>query len=202
MKPVHMIWIGDLSESVQECINSFARFHEVHLWAYQEVGFVNCIPEDAETIFPRADFNEDLRTIPSITDWLRVNLIYRLGGWYSDCDNYCLRQLSFEEPDIFTRFSGSEGDLNNSIFKCAAGSPILKDLIDSYSFDPHRAGYLEFSAKCRDKDAAYFPSGILHFKIRDFPAIAPDTHVIHLFSARNETLNMKHINNIKAHVGS
>lgn len=198
---VHMIWIGDYSQSVQECIDSFALYHEVHLWSYTPQTFANCVLCDANEIHPEADLHENLDRIPSITDWLRINLIYQLGGWYSDCDNYCIAELDIPFENVFTYFTGSSGDLNNSIFKCEKGSSILKALIDSYSFDPDRAAYLEFSDKCLGKSAYYLDSNFLHFKMKDLDSLDTSlTKVVHLFSARKETANLKLINQLKTKI--
>lgn len=214
MTTINMIWLGDHSESVQGCIDSFARFHQVHLWSYPappidiilppgvvlpEIKiYASCILRDANEIINQADLHANLTRIPSITDWLRINLIYQLGGWYSDCDNYCIGELDFKRREVFTFFSGESGDLNNSIFKCSKGSPILKELIDSYTFHPDRAAYLEFSEKCSGKPALYLNSDILHFKMQDLDRLEPaSTKVIHLFSARRESKNLEFINQIK-----
>lgn len=217
MTAVHMIWIGDYSQSVQACIDSFARYHQVHLWSYpipkveidlplgvvlpEPKVFSNCILRDANEIHPQADLHGNLTRIPSVTDWLRINLIYQLGGWYSDCDNFCIGELDFKRRDIFTYFSGESGDLNNSIFKGSKGSPILKELIDTYSFHPDRAAYLEFSEKCSGKPALYLHSDILHFKMQDIDRLDIEkTKVVHLFSVRNETKNLEFINQIKTKI--
>lgn len=216
---VHMIWIGDYSQSVQAGIDSFAKYHEVHLWSYpipkfdivlppgvvlpEPKTFINCTLRDANEIHPEVDLHGNLTRIPAITDWLRINLIYKLGGWYSDCDNYCIGELDipFDFDNVFTYFTGNTGDLNNSIFKCEQGSTILKELIDSYSFDPDRAAYLEFSEKCLGKSADYLDSNFLHFKMKDLDTLNTSvTKVIHLFSARKETANLKNIEQIKAKI--
>ncbi len=223
METINMIYIGGYSESIQKCIDSFARFHTVDVWEYKQPeppiepgslpqtkiiqvpivpkSFTNCNLKDANRIFPHGQLHKNLWNIPAITDWVRINLIYQIGGWYSDMDNFCLAPLDFAEPNIFTYINGNSGGLINSIFKCEKGSPILKNLIDTHSFDKDKAAYVEFSDKCKEKDAVYLPSNILHGQMKELGILdLSKTKVIHLFGTRFTARNLDLIDQINIKV--
>ena len=193
-----MIWVGDIQESVQKCIDSFARFHNVYLWTYpQEITYTNCTIKDLTEISKLEDVHKNLKLTSFKVDWFRLNIIYKYGGWYSDCDNYCIAPLDFKESTIFTYFTNNKGDINNSIFKCPKESNILKELLDTYTFHPHDAPYLEFSKKCANKEATYLHSNVLHFKMKDIDVLDKSiTKVIHMFSVRHDSINLDIIETI------
>jgi len=196
---INMFWMGKSIASVQQCIDSFARFHAVKMWSYTDQEYVNCEVKNANEILPVEDLHENLYHKTAISDWFRMNLIHQLGGWYSDCDNYCLSPIDFSEENIFTYFKGETGDLNNSIFKCAAGSPILREAIDNFTFNKDVPAYLYFSAMCLGKEATYLHSDILHFRGDKLATLDPTrTKVIHLFQSSNEARNIELIEQIKA----
>lgn len=203
MTEINMISVGGHSESIQKCIDSFAKFHTVNLWEYPDPTinhqFENCINKDANEIFPQENLHKNLWNKLAICDWLRINLIYQLGGWYSDCDNYCLASLDdLTEPNIFTYLTGDSGRLINSIFKCEKGSPILKNLIDTYTFDPDKAAYIEFSDKCSGQISVYLHSEILHTQMKELDTCdLSKVKVIHLFATRMTERNLGYIQQIK-----
>jgi len=193
-----MIWIGDYKESVQKCIDSFAQFHQVYLWTYSlDIKYNNCIIKDLNEICKLEEVHSNLTLTSFKVDWFRLKILYKYGGWYSDCDNFCINPLDFIEDTIFTYFTGNFGDLNNSIFKCPKESTIIKDLLDTYTFDEHRAPYLEFSKKCLNQNVTYLNSNILHFKIKDLQHLDKTiTKVIHMFNVIHDVLNYRNFERI------
>lgn len=201
MQELNMFWMGRSIASVQQCIDSFARFHSVKMWCYTSQDYVNCEIKNANEILPSEDLHENLFHKTSISDWFRINLTHQLGGWYSDSDNYCLSELDFPEANIFTFFKGETGDLNNSIFKCEAGSQILKAAIDNYKFNKDAPAYLYFGNLCKDKEATYLHSDILHYRHENLATLDLNrTKVIHLFQSSNEARNLDLIELIKTKI--
>jgi mannosyltransferase OCH1-like enzyme len=190
-----MIWEGQYIESIQKSIDSFARFHKVNLWSYTDQNYKNCTLKDSNEVYPK-DNLPTFNNKQSLSDFLRLHIIYKFGGWYSDCDNICLSKLDIKDDIVLTYFNGAEGDINNSIFKFPKKSSILKNVIDSYDYTLLPA-YLYFSKMLRDSGLNYINSNILHFRGDEVYMLDKNiTKIVHLFNSCDGDKNLKIINQI------
>ena len=134
---VHGLWIGQtLNPTELLCIQSYlSAGHQFYLWAYQEI---ENIPEqakkmDANLVIPYKNvfsytnpnkFGHGKGSYAGFSDIFRYKLLYEYGGWWTDMDVTCIKQLNFTEPYIF-RINGNKGIVGN-LLKCPAKSALMK----------------------------------------------------------------------------
>ena len=129
---VAMLWIGPcLSKMERLSIKSFqANGHTVNLYVYAPVanvpdGTVIC---DGNDIVPESRI-KDFRYLAQFSNLFVYKLLLDKGGWFSDCDNVCLRPIDFIEPYVFYR-NIEETTVTAAICKCPKGSALMQYLYD------------------------------------------------------------------------
>src|SRR5208282_2715907 len=98
------VWFGPkLGPMQQLCVKSYMDHgHEFHLYISEPTEGIpdGAIVKDANAIVPqsaRARFT----CHSHFSDYFRVLLILKEGGWYVDLDTVCLRPFDFPEPYAF-----------------------------------------------------------------------------------------------------
>lgn len=123
---VQGFWQGEFTTMERLCVKSFmANGHEFHLYSYEPIagvpdGVVLC---DAADIVPR-DQVETFRCAQQFSDFFRIALLLKRGGWHSDLDNCCLRPLDFSSDYVFYR-DYEETTISFALAKAPVGSPLM-----------------------------------------------------------------------------
>jgi len=113
---VQSLWIGnDLPTLNYNCIKSWLKFHEVHLYTYNKLENApdGVKIKDANEILPESDifyFNEN--DIAPFSDLFRYKLLCN-GGWWIDADFLMTKPLNFSQDYVF----GSERTMLVGRFK-------------------------------------------------------------------------------------
>src|ERR1035441_4109576 len=130
---IQMLWIGPrLSKMEQLSIRSFqAHGHEVHLYVY---GLVENIPEgtivkDGNEVVAESRI-KDFRYLAQFSNLFVYKLLLDNGGYFSDCDNVCLRPLDFPEPYVFYR-DADQSTVTAALCKCPKDSPLMQRCYDT-----------------------------------------------------------------------
>jgi hypothetical protein len=101
----NMFWHGELSKLEIICIKSFVKNgFDVKLWSYNNLeveGAESCdarliLPEEHLTKYKQTHFNseandESFSSIAVFSDVFRYNVVHKIGGWWFDCDCFCLK---------------------------------------------------------------------------------------------------------------
>ncbi len=102
---IHLIWLGsNIHEKVGICFDSWKKHHpdwEVKIWTDKEVAAFDWSSEHSKVCFEEAD------TWAEKADILRLEVLYRFGGIYSDADVVCLNSfdlLTRQEVGFFSSF--------------------------------------------------------------------------------------------------
>jgi len=102
MTEVSALWIGpELSPVERACVQSFiAKGHRFNLYVYDDVANVPsaCTLLDANGIVPRSAIFKHERgpgqnSLAGFSDLFRYKLLYERGGWWTDLDVFCLREV-------------------------------------------------------------------------------------------------------------
>ena len=136
-----MLWEGDYFEAVQISIKSFARFHNVILWSYTNQQYIDCTLCDANEILDFDEFDACIGLFRS--DLFRLHVINKFGGWWSDCDNFCVEKLPDLDNVVTLLNMEPKIPINNSLFTFPINSPILLECIKSYK-TTGTLGFLQF----------------------------------------------------------
>ena len=146
-KIVQGIWVGSELTNIQKlCIRSYQDHgHEFHLYTN---GPVQGIPEGtvirsiSEIMVPS---NRDRFTCEShFSDYFRVALIQKCGGWYVDLDTVCLRKFDFPESYAFVSESTIYGTANPDAQPTLASEEIEKYLSGCIFKAPKNAPILDY----------------------------------------------------------
>lgn len=163
----HQIWLGPdpLHEEFEAYQESWKRHHpgwELRLWREDN------LPSDLR----RPEVYDTRRKPVERADILRLDLIWRFGGVYTDTDFECLRPIDelLEGVEFFTGLMKRAGRskparVNNAIFGAAPGSPILNRALDELRvheigarYDKHMSGAMFFNELVMDHpDVTVFP---------------------------------------------
>lgn len=121
---IQSLWIGpELSVVELLSINSFLKNgHEFHLYVYQHINNIplGTILKDANDIIPFTDkfsisqgFGEG--SLAPFSDYFRLNLLQKKGGWWVDLDVVCLKNFAelTSQEIIATSLEIPEGDCAN-----------------------------------------------------------------------------------------
>jgi hypothetical protein len=101
----NMFWHGELGKLEIMCIKSFVKNgFDVKLWSYNNLeveGAESCdarliLPEEYLTKYKQAHPNSEVNdesysSIVVFSDVFRYNLAHKIGGWWFDCDCFCLK---------------------------------------------------------------------------------------------------------------
>jgi hypothetical protein len=140
---VHALWIGrELQPLEMLTISSFLDMGaEFNLWHYEPIK--NRIPKEvklrnANEILPEgAIFRYPKNTylgfgggsFAGFSDVFRYKVLYEYGGWWSDMDVTCLKQLKEVSDEYWFRFHGVLSVVAN-IIKCPPKSRLMKLCFD------------------------------------------------------------------------
>jgi len=131
---VHVVWIGNRPNPHESYLESWTRLNpgwELRYWT------------DAN--LPRMRHRRIIDAIPHASgrvNVIRLELLARYGGVYSDADSECLRPLG---PLVAGRqavaMTGRRGGIQNATLACAPGDPWFTRLVDAIPgwFDRLRA---------------------------------------------------------------
>lgn len=132
---INMFWYGDRLPALHRmCVASFLRSgHPVDLYCYDPS--LRGVPDgvqlrNADDILNRqAVFAGRQGSYALFADQFRYELLHRIGGWWSDCDVYCVRPFSFEAEYVFGY--ESPGKINNAVIKTPPQCPLTRHLVES-----------------------------------------------------------------------
>ena len=102
-----------------------ANGHKLHIFSYGPLDGVPAEVEvhDASEIVPKS-VAETFRCPHQLSDFFRIALLYKSGGWYTDLDNVLVKSLDFPELHVFYR-DRDEFTISFALSKAPAGSPIM-----------------------------------------------------------------------------
>ena len=135
---VRSLWVGDaLPAAHRACVESFLRVgHPFELFAYGAVGNVprGVVVRDAEEIVSRdrvftygAAAGESAGGLSGFSNLFRYALLAREGGYWVDCDVYCLRPFPTDAMVISTeRMRNGRRAVTCCVLKCAAKDPFAQ----------------------------------------------------------------------------
>ena len=188
--------MGEENESVQMCIDSFFRNNiSVNMWVYNLSNYINCNICDANTIIPLRKLDK-FWSYQDKSDWVRLNLIYKIGGWYVDTDCYCLSKFEINDINVVSWIDNKRDRLNNSIFKFSKESEILKYNIHTFDKNFRVPGYMQFNDSTLKfkENISILDYEVLMYKFDNI--IPKETKVIHLYDSANCANNIELINKI------
>lgn len=148
---INGVWFGPRLTNMQKlCIRSYQDHgHEFHLYTDDP----NCggvpagtIVHSVEEILSIKDNRPRFNCESHFSDYFRVILIYKIGGWYVDLDTICIRPFDFCEDYVFVSENEHGGMrnpkeppilptteptklINGCIFKAPAGCDFLQNII-------------------------------------------------------------------------
>ena len=130
---VQGFWHGaPLTTMERLSMQSFVHWgHEFHLYVYD--GNMKGVPNNvhlhnAAEIMPESKI-DTFRCAQQMSDYFRIALLYKCGGWYSDLDNVLLKYLDFESEFVFYR-DHDESTISFALSKAPAGSALFKHCYD------------------------------------------------------------------------
>jgi hypothetical protein len=132
---VQGFWHGLLTTMERLSMQSFVQNgHEFHLYVYD--GNTAGVPDsvhlrDAAEIVPQSEM-ETFRCAQQFSDFFRIALLLKKGGWYSDLDNVLLSPLHVFCEYAFYR-DHDESTISFALSKAPAGSPIMRHCYDYLS---------------------------------------------------------------------
>src|SRR5258708_24209066 len=109
MELIQMLWVsGDLPWYATTSINSFQNHgHDVVLYGYDRPGNLpaHCLYADAASILPRERIfvyksGPTKGYLSGFSNWLRFELLYRNGGWWSDTDVVCVKPFTSDNAEF------------------------------------------------------------------------------------------------------
>lgn len=103
---VNSLWISSSMGQLQQlCLNSFIQKEcTFNLYTYGEVQNVPegvVIKNANEIIESSYIFKDNKDSYATFSDWFRIKLLYEIGGWWVDCDVFCMKKFNFKNPYVF-----------------------------------------------------------------------------------------------------
>lgn len=105
---IHFFWYGTLSKLGVSCIKSFIdNGFEVNLWSYSNIEVSGAISRNANEILDETFINkfkvinlvdgkqQAQSDLASFSDFFRIAVLAKFGGWWADCDVYCLKPQEY-----------------------------------------------------------------------------------------------------------
>ncbi|WP_161805887.1 glycosyltransferase [Pedobacter sp. Hv1] len=66
----------------------------------------------------------------TFSDWFRIGLLFKHGGWWVDMDTICLQAFDFEEEYVFSsELAGTAEKIANAPIKCPKNSAFMKECL-------------------------------------------------------------------------
>jgi hypothetical protein len=171
---VHMIWIhGELTQIEMMCINSFIKNgFEVNFWTFEKI---YNIPKKTKirnlNQFCKKNFNSHYLDDPGYilqSDILRIKILYKYGGLYSDTDNICaIKEKKFSkkfiEPFLCTEMNHQMATgvcINNNLMYFPKPKHPFLDFVNNFSknFLPKTVSWALYGGRFFDLLAKNFPN--------------------------------------------
>jgi hypothetical protein len=159
----NLFWHGELSALETACIKSFVNkgFH-TKLWSYNNLTVEGAESCDARLVLPEEDlqkykqiFQNDANStrtfhasMAAFSDAFRLMVVDKFGGWWFDCDCYCLKtELEFKQLRKDKLFVAGVQDFNQPSINASlfwSSTSVTKHLVDrlnvlcdsyNYNFD-------------------------------------------------------------------
>jgi hypothetical protein len=124
---VQGFWQGDFTTMERLCVKSFmANGHDFYLYCYQTPkGLpVGVHIMDAREIVPEYEM-ATFRCAAQFSDFFRIKLLLKKGGWHTDLDNCLLKPLEFAADYVFY-CDHDESTISLALAKAPAGAPFLQ----------------------------------------------------------------------------
>ncbi len=129
---IQSLWIGPrLSQIEALSLRSYlANGHDVHLYVYDEVTDVptGVVLKDASQILHPSLIFPGEGTRALFADWFRQELLYQVGGYWTDLDMVCLKPLRFSDPIVVGRQDSRT--VCNALMRFPRHHPVTRQLAD------------------------------------------------------------------------
>jgi mannosyltransferase OCH1-like enzyme len=124
---VNSLWISPVIGDLQIlCIQSFLdKGITFQLYSYNEIknAPLGVVLKDANEIIAQEKVFKDLEdSYATFSDWFRVKLLNEIGGWWVDCDTFCIKRFDIDAPYVFA----TEGFLNDNSRHSRVCNAVLK----------------------------------------------------------------------------
>lgn len=227
---VKTLWIDPIIGDLQVlCLESFiSRRVKVHLYTYDTITNVPYGVDvfDANTIIGREYIFKDIsNSYATFSDWFRIKLLYDTGGWWVDCDVFCLRPFDVDVPYVFAteafHYYGEKAlRICNAVIKMPKKSQlgrfILLDILRRLKEDrPEDIPWTEIGAKILDRhitsldltkyivsNEVFCPNDFENYKDlteKTCVAFHEDTYGVHLWNKMWEWNNDEPLTSPKQH---
>lgn len=79
-------------------------------------------------------FKDSKNSYATFSDWFRIKLLYDLGGWWVDCDTFCLKKFTFKAAYVFATECFKDNNekymrICNAVIKMRKRSAIGRELL-------------------------------------------------------------------------
>jgi hypothetical protein len=173
-KIVNSLWISDEIGLMQKmCMSSYlANGHEFHLYTYKNIkGLPQGVTvKNANEILKREHvFLDNRNSYATFSDWFRIALLYKKGGWWVDADTVCLKYFDFPADYVFaTEYDGSNTCplCCNAVIKMPKGSKLGSLLLTDIKQRIKRKGIPNIY--WTEIGARLFPDRIIQLNLLDF----------------------------------
>ena len=136
---VNSLWIDPKMGDLQRmCLRSFLdKGMSFHLYTYNAIQDLpeGVVVRDADEIIDRKEiFLDNKNSYATFSDWFRIKLLDTIGGWWVDCDVYCIRKFDLGWPYVFAteRYSfnnETHSRICNAVIKMPRGTRLAKKIL-------------------------------------------------------------------------
>ncbi|MUL39645.1 hypothetical protein FZ103_00355 [Streptomonospora sp. PA3] len=128
---VHVVWVGDKPYPYTDNLRTWADHNpnwDVWLWTDNNLPSIRLHNQDV--------YDALMHLHPAVrADLLRLELLYRYGGLYSDADSWCMRPLRpLLEGRTLVGMTGSRGNVANGTLGATKGHPAMRALVEGAAF--------------------------------------------------------------------
>lgn len=113
---IQSMWLGHIGTIERLSMASYiANGHPYHLYLYEEPhGKIpdGVVVKDGNEILPK-EIIWSFRTPAQFADLFRLNLLYKLGNFWCDCDTVCLRPFDFKQTTVLVEESVPGGNVKS-----------------------------------------------------------------------------------------
>jgi len=112
---VNSLWISPVMGDLQIlCLRSFLdKKIDFHLYTYNSISNLpaGVIIKDANEIIDASRIFKDIKnSYATYSDWFRIKLLHEIGGWWVDCDTFCVKKFDIDAPYIFATESSIQNN--------------------------------------------------------------------------------------------
>ena len=129
-KVIHYCWFGRTKYPpiVEKCINSWRKYcpnYEIKLWNEENYNVYHC---------PFLKEAYDSKNWACVSDYARLEIVYREGGIYLDTDVELLKSLdNLIQNECFLASDGEAGINTGLGLGAVKNHPVIKQMLDEYS---------------------------------------------------------------------